>query len=111
MGAFVDEWSSASTTAGAPSGLARRIGEPGEEAITREDDVARLRDLAEGGHNATLFAPRRFGKTTLLKQLLHDAEKADMLAVLVDFSDALSEADVAARLEHSYRALHGRSRA
>src|SRR4051794_41923149 len=30
-----------------------------------------------------------------------------MLAVLVDFSDVLSEADVAARLEHSYRGLQG----
>ena len=78
------------------------------EAIGRTDDVARLLDLAEGGHNATLFAPRRFGKTSLLKQLVDAAEReADMLAVLVDFSDALSEADVAARLEYSYRGLQG----
>jgi hypothetical protein len=78
------------------------------EAIGRDDDVARLLDLAEGGHNATLFAPRRFGKTSLLKQLVDAAEgRAGMLAVLVDFSDVLSEADVAARLEYSYRGLQG----
>lgn len=78
------------------------------EAIGRDDDVAQLLSLAEGGHNATLFAPRRYGKTSLLKQLLDVAERhADMLTVLVDFSDVLSEADVAARLEHSYRALRG----
>src|SRR5262249_26932108 len=44
------------------------------EAIGRDDDVARLLDLAEGSHNATLFAPRRFGKTSLLKQLVDAAE-------------------------------------
>jgi uncharacterized protein len=78
------------------------------EAIRRDDDVGRLLELAEGGHNATLFAPRRFGKTTLLKQLIDAAVKrAGMLAVLVDFSDVLSEADVAARLEYSYRGLQG----
>jgi uncharacterized protein len=76
------------------------------EAIPRAHDVAHLLDLAEGGHNATLVAPRRFGKTSLLKQLVDAAERrAGMLAVLVDFSDVLSEADVAARLEHSYRGL------
>jgi uncharacterized protein len=78
------------------------------EAIARDDEVARLLDLAEGGHNATLFAPRRFGKTSLLKQLLDAAEtEARMLGVLVDLSDVLSEADVAARLEYSYRGLQG----
>ena len=79
-----------------------------QEAINRDEDVATLLDLAEGGHNATLFAPRRFGKTTLLKQLVEAAEsRAGMLAVLVDFSDALSDADVAARLEYSYRGMQG----
>jgi hypothetical protein len=79
-----------------------------QEAINRDEDVAGLLDLAEGGHNATLFAPRRFGKTSLLKQLVEAAEsRAGMLAVLVDFSDALSDADVAARLESSYRGMQG----
>src|SRR5215211_6504404 len=79
-----------------------------EEAIQRDGDVEGLLSLAEGGHNATLFAPRRYGKTTLLKQLVDAAERrAGMLGVLVDFTDVLSEADVAARLEHAYRALQG----
>ena len=78
------------------------------EAIERGDAVAHLLALAEGAHNATLFAPRRYGKTSLLKQLGEAAERqADMLVVVVDFSDVLSEADVAARLENSYRALQG----
>jgi len=78
------------------------------EAIARDADVERLLDLAEGGHGATLFAPRRFGKTSLLKQLIDAAEhRAGMLGVLVDFSDVLSEADIGARLEYSYRGLQG----
>jgi uncharacterized protein len=78
------------------------------EAIERRDAVAHLLALAEGAHNATLFAPRRYGKTSLLKQLAETAEReADMLVVAVDFSDVLSEADVAARIESSYRALQG----
>jgi hypothetical protein len=78
------------------------------EAIQRPDAVGHLLALAEGGHNATLSAPRRYGKTSLLKQLAEDGEtKADMVVVAVDFSDVLSAADVAARLEQSYRALRG----
>ena len=79
-----------------------------QEAISRDEDVSHLLTLAEGGHNATLVAPRRYGKTSLLKQLVDAGERqADMVAVLVDFSDVLSEADVAARLEHGYRILKG----
>lgn len=79
-----------------------------DEAIGRADDVARLLALVEGGHNATVYAPRRYGKTSLLKQLIRSAEDdAGMLGVLVDLSDVLSIADVAARLESAYRALRG----
>src|SRR5690242_19901262 len=78
------------------------------EAIERADAVDHLLKLAEGGHNATLSAPRRYGKTSLLKQLAEAGERqAGMAVVTVDFSDVLSEADVAARLEQSYRALQG----
>jgi hypothetical protein len=64
-----------------------------------------LLDMAEGGHNAVLHAPRRFGKTSLLKQVLQGAEKHDIPGVLVDLSDVLSVADVAARLEQAFRGL------
>lgn len=54
-----------------------------------------------------LHAPRRFGKTTLLKQVIRDAAEQDVLGVLVDLSDVLSAGDVAARLEQAFRALPG----
>jgi predicted AAA+ superfamily ATPase len=46
-----------------------------------------------------LYAPRRFGKTTLLNQILEMAMEVDMPGLRIDFSDVLSTADVAARLD------------
>lgn len=77
-----------------------------EESIRRVEGN-RLLELAEGGHNAVLHAPRRFGKTTLLKQVLQDAGERDMPGVLVDLSDVLGASDVAARLEQAFRGLPG----
>lgn len=80
------------------------------EAIYRHEDVARLVGLASGGHNATLYAPRRYGKTSLLKQVLEQAEQRAMTGALIDLSDVLSVADVAARLSQAFRALPGSTR-
>lgn len=80
---------------------------PGE-AIERAGEVDDLLKRARGGHNVTLYGPRRMGKTSLLKQLAVAAERKRMLAVRVDLSDVLSVADVAVRLEQAYRALPGR---
>jgi uncharacterized protein len=78
------------------------------EAIRRKDEVRLLLDRAEGGHAMTVYAPRRMGKTSLLKQLIAAAERKKMPGVLVDLSDVLSVGDVAARLEQAYRGLPGR---
>ena len=64
-----------------------------EESMQRPENE-RLIALAAGGHNAALHAPRRFGKTTLLKQVLQSAIERDMPGVLIDLSDVLSIADV-----------------
>jgi uncharacterized protein len=78
------------------------------EVTGRDDEIAHLLALAEGGHNVTVYGPRRFGKTSLVMKLLHDAElEAGMVPVLVDLSDVLSPLDLAIRLERAYRALRG----
>lgn len=79
------------------------------ESIERHER-GRLVELSAGGHNAVVHAPRRFGKTTLLKQVLRDAFERDMPGVLIDLSDVLSVADVAARLEQAFRAWPGNLR-
>jgi len=78
-----------------------------DEAIERPGDVQRLLGDVAGGHAVTLYAARRMGKTSLLKQLLARAEEEEMPGVLVDFSDVLSVRDVGVRLEQAYRALPG----
>jgi hypothetical protein len=80
-----------------------------DESIER-DERARLLELASAGHNAVVHAPRRFGKTTLLKQVLRGASERDMPGVFVDLSDVLSVPDVGARLEQAFRALPGQVR-
>jgi uncharacterized protein len=78
------------------------------EAIQRTEEVSLLVERAEGGHAMTVYAPRRMGKTSLLKQLIAAAERRKMPGVLVDLSDVLSVGDAAARLEQAYRGLPGR---
>jgi len=77
-----------------------------DEAMARPEGGGLL-ERAAGGHNIVLYAPRRFGKTTLLNQVLEGASERDMPGVRIDLSDVLSPADVAARLEQAFRALPG----
>ncbi|MQA73473.1 MAG: hypothetical protein GEU88_03830 [Solirubrobacterales bacterium] len=79
-----------------------------EDLIDREAEAERLGALAEGGHNARLSAPRRFGKTSLLRRVGRDADLAGMATVYVDFFGALTLDDVVARFEFAYEsALRG----
>jgi uncharacterized protein len=76
---------------------------PPEQLIDREDEASKLLTLAEGGHNSRLSAPRRYGKTTLLRKVIADADRAGMVPVYVDFSGVLTVADVALNIEEAYR--------
>jgi uncharacterized protein len=82
---------------------------PSSELIDREDEAAQLLAFAQGGHNALLTAPRRYGKTTLLHRVMEDARRAGLTVVSVDFYGVVSLAEVALRIEEAYReALEGR---
>jgi uncharacterized protein len=72
------------------------------ELIDREPELRKLLELAEGGHNSRLVAPRRYGKTTLLARLGDEAAGRGMRPVYVDFFGVLSLGDVAARIERAY---------
>jgi hypothetical protein len=81
---------------------------PPEDVVDREAETERLLELAAGGHYVRLYAPRRFGKTSLLRQALHEAERREgMVPVLVDLYGVLSVADVAIRIERAYARLQG----
>ncbi|MGD9735094.1 MAG: ATP-binding protein [Solirubrobacterales bacterium] len=75
------------------------------DLIDRDGESAKLLALAEGGHAVRLSAPRRYGKTSLLRRLGEDAERAGMNYVEVDFYGVLSEIEVAERLEDGYASL------
>jgi hypothetical protein len=81
-----------------------------DEAVPRKADVTSLLDTLTSGNNVVVYAPRRLGKTTFLRQLRELAPRRRFQAVEVDFSDVLSQADVAVRLEQALRALPGAAR-
>ncbi len=78
-----------------------------ENVLDREEEVRQLLSLAGGGHYVRLFAPRRFGKTSLLRKTLADARAGEMVPVLVDLYGVLSFADVTIRVERAYSQLEG----
>jgi uncharacterized protein len=84
-----------------------------DDVVDREEETRRLLAAAVGGHYVRLYAPRKYGKTSLLRRVLSDAEREEgMVPVLVDLYGVLSIADVAIRFERAYaRQLKGRLRA
>ncbi len=80
-----------------------------EDLIDRDAEYGRLLDLAEGGHAVRLSAPRRYGKTSLLRRIGRDAEKIGINYVEVDFYGVLAEIEVAERLEDGYAVLRSRA--
>lgn len=72
------------------------------DLIDRDREAELLLRNAEEGSNSRLVAPRRFGKTSLLRRLLDDADGLDWATVYVDFFGVLSLADIAQRIEVAY---------
>ena len=72
--------------------------------IDRDEEAARLGELVAGGHSARLVAPRRYGKTTLLGRVLHDAAGTGMPTAHVDLLGVLTLAGIVTRIERGYAA-------
>lgn len=75
---------------------------PVEDLVGRDAEAQQLMRRADEGNNSRLVAPRRYGKTSLLRRLLHDADRAGWAPVYVDFFGVLTLADVAQRIERAY---------
>jgi uncharacterized protein len=72
------------------------------DIIDRAGEREEMLDLIRGGHALRMIGPRRYGKTTLLTQLLRDAERAGMAGALVDLEDVLSIGELVVRIERAY---------
>jgi hypothetical protein len=82
---------------------------PVEDLINRDAEAWELLERADEGNNSRLVAPRRFGKTSLLRRVMHDAEKEGWASVYVDFFGVLTLADISERIERAYaEQLQGR---
>ena len=75
---------------------------PVDELINRDAEATILLERASEGNNSRVVAPRRFGKTSLLRRALHDAQREGWAAVYVDFFGVLTLDDIAQRIERAY---------
>jgi uncharacterized protein len=71
--------------------------------IDRESEIALLLGLADAGQTARVSGPRRYGKTTLLRKVLAEADKRGMATVYVDFDRVVSLEGASERIEAAYR--------
>src|SRR5215470_4358284 len=64
---------------------------PPEDVLDRDAEAAELLEKAVGGHYVRLYAPRKYGKTSLLNRVLRDAERDEgLIPVSVDLYRVLS---------------------
>jgi len=83
-----------------------------EDVIDRDEETQTLLRNMIGGHYVRLFAPRKYGKTSLLRRALSEGEHEGLIPILVDLYRISSIADVAIRFERAYsRQLKGALRA
>jgi hypothetical protein len=74
------------------------------DIVDRDNETEQLLKKAVGGHYVRLYAPRKYGKTSLLKRALLDGEeKEGLIPILVDLYRVGSLTDVAIRFEAAYR--------
>jgi hypothetical protein len=79
-----------------------------EDLIDRDEEIRKLLAQALGGHFVRLYAPRKYGKTSLIRRALRDGEREGLIPVVVDLYRVISIADVTVRFERAYsQALKG----
>jgi len=85
-----------------------------EDIIDRDQETHDLLTKAIGGHYVRLYAPRKYGKTSLLKRALQEGGTHEgLIPILVDLYRVVSIADVTIRVERAYAAalkgsMHGK---
>ncbi|MDZ7742727.1 MAG: ATP-binding protein [Bacteroidota bacterium] len=62
----------------------------GEYFYNREKELLRIKQTLSGGNDITLYAPRRYGKSSLVKKALDELQKEGFITVYVDFMSIYS---------------------
>ena len=62
----------------------------GRNFINREKEIVHIKDDLLNGNNIILYAPRRYGKTSLIKHILKDLRKSGVKTVYLDFFQVYS---------------------
>ncbi|HEY5342758.1 MAG TPA: hypothetical protein VIJ66_03770 [Solirubrobacteraceae bacterium] len=75
----------------------------GADLVDREAELAGLSQRALQGRNTRLVAPRRYGKTSLLRHLIAAQSPERAIGVYVDLYGVIGALDVVARLERALR--------
>ncbi len=80
-----------------------------EDLCDRRQEIADLSELCRAGRFVKLLAPRRYGKTSLLRAAFEDLVRGhDAVCLLCDLDGVVSRADLAVRLQAAYaEQLHG----
>ncbi len=74
-----------------------------EDVIDRDSETEELLRKAAGGHYVRLYAPRKYGKTSLLKRTIREATTHDdFVGIHVDLYRVMSLTDVVVRFERAY---------
>jgi hypothetical protein len=72
------------------------------QLVDRHAELDMLADQLVGTHNTRIIAPRRYGKTSLVRAALEQARNDGLAAVYVNFLGVLTADDVAVRIERAY---------
>lgn len=79
---------------------------PADEVVGREEILATIRDRAAHGRFVLLTAPRRYGKTTLVRRLARDAgQSRDLAVVIVDLLGIQTMDEIALRMAQAWTRL------
>ena len=62
----------------------------GSNFYDRKEECVRIAHTLSGGNNVVLYAPRRFGKTSLVFKVIDQLEKAGFICIYFDFMTAFS---------------------
>ena len=62
----------------------------GSNFYDRKEECARIVNTLSGGNNMVLYAPRRFGKTSLVFKAIEQLEKAGFICIYFDFMPVYS---------------------